>query len=55
MNDTNLIGRCGLYCEICEIYHAYKDLKELQEKLTERHNCTPDEVRCEGCQVLVRE
>ncbi len=32
MNDTNLIGRCGLYCGICEIYLAYKDSKELQEK-----------------------
>jgi len=29
MNDTNLIGRYGLYCGIYEIYRAYKDSKEL--------------------------
>lgn len=50
--DKNLIGRCGLYWGICEIYRAYKDSKELQLKLAERHRCRPEEVRCEGCQAL---
>lgn len=52
MNDTNLIGRCGLYCGICEIYRAYKDSKELREELEKKHGCSPEEVRCEGCQAM---
>ncbi len=52
MVDKNLIGRCGLYCGICEIYRAYKDSKKLQEKLAKSHDCPPEEVRCEGCQAI---
>lgn len=50
--NKNLIGRCGLYCGICEIYRAYKDSKELQEALAKRHGCASEEVRCEGCQAI---
>ena len=52
MVDKNLIGRCGLYCGICEIYRAYKDSKELQKELAKKHNCNPEKVRCEGCQAI---
>jgi len=52
MVNKNLAGRCGLYCGICEIYRAYKDSKKLQQELAKKHNCSPDEVRCEGCQAL---
>lgn len=52
MVDKNLIGRCGLYCGICEIYRAYKDSKELREKLAKKHHCPSKEVRCDGCQTL---
>jgi len=52
MVDKNLVGRCGLYCGICEIYRAYKDSKELQKKLAKKHNCFPEEVRCECCQAM---
>lgn len=52
MVNKNLIGRCGLYCGICAVYRAYQDSKELQRKLAEKHGCPPEEVRCEGCQVL---
>ena len=52
MVNKNLVGRCGLYCGICEIYRAYKDSKELQEKLAKKHNCSREEVRCEGCQAI---
>lgn len=52
MVNKNLIGRCGLYCGICTVYRAYKDSKELQGKLAEKHGCLPEEVRCEGCQAL---
>jgi hypothetical protein len=50
--DENLIGRCGLYCGICEIYRAGRDSQQLREKLAERHHCLPEEVRCDGCQAL---
>lgn len=52
MLNKNLVGRCGLYCGICEIYRAYKDSKELQVELAKRHGCQPEEVRCEGCQAV---
>jgi len=52
MVDKNLIGRCGLYCGICEIYRAYKDSKELQKELAKKHNCNLENVRCEGCQSI---
>ena len=48
----NLIGRCGFYCGVCEVYRAYKDSRELQEKLAKKYNCSPEEVRCEGCQAM---
>jgi len=50
--NENLIGRCGLYCGFCEIYRAYKDSRELREELATKHNCSPEDVRCEGCQVI---
>ena len=50
----NLMGRCGLYCGVCEVYRAYKDSKELQKELAKKHNCLPQEVRCEGCQAIRR-
>lgn len=50
--NKKLIGRCGLYCGICEIYRACKDSKKLQEELAKKYNCSPEEVRCEGCQAL---
>jgi hypothetical protein len=52
MGERNLIGRCGLYCGICEIYRAYKDSRDLQKALAKKHGCLPQEVRCEGCQAL---
>jgi hypothetical protein len=52
MVNKNLIGRCGLYCGVCEIYRAYKDSQELRGKIAKKHNCLPEEVRCEGCQAL---
>lgn len=52
MVNRNLAGRCGLYCGICEIYRAYEDSRELQVELAKKHDCSPAEVRCEGCQAL---
>ncbi len=52
MANKNLIGRCGLYCGICEIYRAYKDSRKLQEEIAKKLNCRPEEVKYEGCQAL---
>jgi len=52
MVDKNLIGRCGLYCGICEIHRAGRDSKELRERLAEKHDCRPEEVGCDGCHTL---
>jgi hypothetical protein len=53
--NRNLIGRCGLYCGSCIIYRAYKDSKQLQRKVAERQNCKPSDIRCEGCQTVLRD
>jgi hypothetical protein len=50
MPNNSLAGRCGLYCGVCEVYRAYRDLKKLQKELVKKHNCSPEEVRGEGCQ-----
>jgi hypothetical protein len=50
--NTNLVGRCGLYCGACGIYRAYKDGGEYRQRLAEFFKCPPEKVRCEGCQVL---
>ncbi|MGQ9706326.1 MAG: DUF3795 domain-containing protein [bacterium] len=50
--NRNLVGRCSLYCGICEIYRAFKDSPKLQDELANRHNCRKEEVRCEGCQAI---
>jgi len=52
MVSRNLVGRCGLYCGICEIYRAYRDSEELRRQLAEKHDCSPQDVRCEGCQAI---
>ena len=55
MLEWNLIGRCGLYCGACSIYRAYKDGLIYQERIAARFNCRPDQVRCDGCQVLTED
>nr|MBC7244904.1 DUF3795 domain-containing protein [Chloroflexota bacterium] len=52
MPNHHLIGRCGLYCGACAIYRAYQDGQQFQEALAKRHNCSAEQVRCEGCQDL---
>ena len=50
--NRNLAGRCGFYCGVCEIYRAYKDSEKLREKVAKKHGCSPDDVKCEGCQAV---
>ncbi len=52
MIDASLIGRCGLYCGHCSIHRAYKDSKKLREEFAKLYGCTPDEIRCDGCQTV---
>jgi len=49
MNDSNLVGRCGLYCGACDIYRAERDGREYVEKLAKGIGCGPDRIRCNGC------
>ncbi|TET90115.1 MAG: DUF3795 domain-containing protein [Methanomassiliicoccales archaeon] len=55
MTDLSLVGRCGLYCGACGIYRAYRDGGEYLKKVTESFDCSPQLVRCEGCQELTSE
>jgi len=50
-----LVGRCGLYCGSCMIYRGYKESGKLRKVIAERANCRPDDIRCEGCQVVLTE
>jgi len=53
--ESDLVGRCGLYCGACSIYRAYKDDGEYLSKLAQFFKCPPEKVRCEGCQALTPE
>jgi hypothetical protein len=53
MVNRNLVGRCGIYCGSCIIYRAYKDSEQLRQRVAERNNCEPGEIRCEGCQTVL--
>lgn len=55
MVNTNLVGRCGLFCGTCGIYRAYKDSGEYRQRLANFFKCPPEKVRCEGCQALTPE
>jgi len=51
--DTDLVGRCGLYCGSCIIYRAERDSEELRKSIAERNDCKVEEVHCGGCQTLM--
>lgn len=55
MNSRNLVGKCGLYCGACTIYRAYQDSEEWQQEIASRANCSPGQVRCNGCSDLTSE
>jgi hypothetical protein len=47
---TKLVGICGLYCETCPYYLAYRenDLEQLQ-KTSQESGIPIEEIRCDGC------
>ncbi|MGE5654768.1 MAG: DUF3795 domain-containing protein [Bacillota bacterium] len=47
--SSSLVGKCGLYCGACTIYVAGHDSEEWRNKIARKHNCSPDQVRCNGC------
>jgi len=54
MVNKNLVGRCGLYCGACIIYRAYKDgSQKLKEGIAKDNNCKPEDVKCDGCQLVL--
>jgi len=55
MADLSLVGRCGLYCGACGIYRAYRDNGDYLDKVAGSFECTPELVRCEGCQDLTED
>jgi len=55
MAETQLVGRCGLYCGACTIYRAYKDNGEFQTRVAAFFKCPPEKIRCEGCRALTPE
>lgn len=55
MAETQLVGRCGLYCGACTVYRAYKDNGEFQTRVAAFFKCSPEKVKCEGCQALTSE
>lgn len=55
MANTNLVGRCGLYCGACAVYRAYKDGGEYLKEFAEEAKCPLEKVRCEGCGALTAE
>ena len=50
MVNMNLVGRCGIYCGSCIIYRAFKDSAKLRESIARDNECSPEDVKCGGCQ-----
>lgn len=48
MSSSQLVGKCGIYCGACTIYVA-RDSEAWRQKIAEKHNCLPDQVKCNGC------
>jgi hypothetical protein len=55
MKTRNLVGKCGLYCGACGIYRACQDSEEWRKDIAEKSNCSPEQVRCNGCGDLTSE
>lgn len=55
MCTQNLVGKCGIYCGACAIYRAQKDSEEWQKEIASEVDCSPEEVRCNGCSSLTPE
>lgn len=55
MNSKNIVGKCGLYCGACTIYRAQRDGEDLRNRIAEKSNCSPEQVRCNGCGELTSE
>jgi len=43
--DFNLVGKCGLYCDACVIYRAYKDGGTYLKRVAEHFKIPPEKVR----------
>jgi len=52
MTNTDLVGRCGLYCGACTIYRAERDDQEWRGRIAERYKIPAEKVRCQGCGAL---
>lgn len=52
MVNMNLVGRCGIYCGSCITYRAFKDSEKLRESIARDNECSPEDVKCGGCQTL---
>lgn len=53
--ETNLVGKCGLYCGACSIFRAQRDNPRLREAIANGVKCSVDAVRCQGCGGLTTE
>ncbi len=49
MTSSHLVGKCGLYCGACTVYVAQRDSETWRKKIADNSNCTPEQVRCNGC------
>ena len=54
MVDYALVGRCGVFCGSCVVYRAFKDSDQLRERIAKKQQCTVEDVRCDGCQTVLK-
>ncbi|MEN6519775.1 MAG: DUF3795 domain-containing protein [Armatimonadota bacterium] len=43
-----VIGKCGMYCGVCEVYLSQKN-PEWRQRVAEKHGMDVEQVRCYGC------
>jgi len=50
--ETDLVGRCGIYCGACGVYRACVDGGEYREHVIREWAIPGEKLRCRGCQAL---
>lgn len=49
MDYSELIGKCGKYCGVCNVYLSQRGNPEWKQGVADENGCDVEQVRCYGC------
>ncbi|MDH5483023.1 MAG: DUF3795 domain-containing protein [Candidatus Bathyarchaeota archaeon] len=49
MTQPKLVSRCGIYCDACYVYRAFKDGGEFLDSVSKELGVPKSQIRCGGC------